>query len=121
MATGDRRRGGQARGCPGHGAHRPRRPLGLAAGHKADQSRERPHPGAQFQVFDADGYRHTAFITDQEDADIAALELRHRRRARVEDAIRVAKDTGMRIMPFTAFANNQAWLEVSLIAQVLLR
>jgi hypothetical protein len=29
--------------------------------------RERPHPGAQFQVFDADGYRHTAFITDQDD------------------------------------------------------
>ena len=39
--------------------------------------RERPHPGAQFCVFDAHGYRHTAFITDQADADIAALELRH--------------------------------------------
>jgi hypothetical protein len=36
----------------------------------------------------------------------------------VEDAIRVAKDTGMRSMPF---AHNQAWLEVSLIAQVILR
>lgn len=45
--------------------------------------RERPHPGAQFQVFDAEGYRHTAFITDQEGADIAVLELRHRRRAKV--------------------------------------
>jgi hypothetical protein len=42
--------------------------------------RERPHPGAQFQVFDADGHRHTAFITDQPDADIAALELRHRQK-----------------------------------------
>lgn len=83
--------------------------------------RERPHPGAQFQVFDADGYRHTAFITDQSDADIAALELRHRRRARVEDAIRTGKDTGMANMPFAAFAHNQAWLEVSLAAQALLR
>ncbi len=83
--------------------------------------RERPHPGAQFEVFDADGYRHTAFITDQDDADIAALELRHRRRARVEDAIRTAKQTGMRNMPFAAFAHNQAWLEISLIAQALLR
>jgi Transposase DDE domain group 1 len=67
------------------------------------------------------GYRHTAFIADQEGADIAALELRHRRRARVEDAIRVGKETGMRKMPFTAFAHNQAWLEVSLLAQALLR
>jgi hypothetical protein len=83
--------------------------------------RERPHPGAQFQVFDSEGYRHTAFITDQEDADIAVLELRHRRRAKVEDSIRVAKETGMRAMPFAAFAHNQAWLEVSLLAQALLR
>ena len=83
--------------------------------------RERPHPGAQFEVFDAHGYRHTAFITDQEDADIAALELRHRRRARVEDSIRIAKETGMRNMPFAAFEHNQAWLEVSLIAQGILR
>jgi hypothetical protein len=84
--------------------------------------RERPHPGAQLSVLDCKtGYRHTAFITDQEDADIAALELRHRRWARVEDAIRVAKETGMRRMPFTAFEHNQAWLEVSLLAQALLR
>lgn len=82
--------------------------------------RERPHPGAQFQVFDADGYRHTAFITDQSGADIAALELRHRRRARCEDAIRVAKDTGIRNLPFAAFAHNQAWLELSLLAGELL-
>jgi hypothetical protein len=83
--------------------------------------RERPHPGAQFEVFDAEGYRHTAFITDQEGEDIAALELRHRRRASVEDSIRTGKETGMRSMPFAAFEHNQAWLEVSLLAQVILR
>lgn len=83
--------------------------------------RERPHPGAQFEVFDAHGYRHTAFITDQGGEDIAALELRHRRRARVEDSIRTGKETGMRNLPFAAFEHNQAWLEVSLIAQILLR
>lgn len=84
--------------------------------------RERPHPGAQLSVLDCEtGYRHTAFITDQGDEDIAALELRHRRRAKVEDAIRVAKETGMRKMPFAAFEHNQAWLEVSLLAQTLLR
>lgn len=84
--------------------------------------RERPHPGAQLSVLDCEtGYRHTAFITDQDNTDIAALELRHRRRARVEDAIRTGKETGMRRMPFAAFAHNQAWLEISLLAQALLR
>ena len=78
--------------------------------------RERPTPAPSSRSSTPDGYRHTAFITDQEDADIAALELRHRRRARVEDAIRVAKHTGMRNMPFAAFAHNQAWLELSLLA-----
>lgn len=82
--------------------------------------RERPHPGAQFEVFDADGYRHTAFLTDQPDADIARLELRHRRRARVEDSIRTGKDTGMRNLPFADFAANEVWLELSLAAQDLL-
>src|SRR6478735_819912 len=66
--------------------------------------RERPHPGAQFQVFDTD-----------------ALELRHRQRARVEDAIRTGKDTGMRNLPFAAFEHNRVWLELSLVAQDLLR
>lgn len=84
--------------------------------------REHPHPGAQLSVFDCEtGYRHTAFITDQAGDDVAALELRHRRRARVEDAIRTGKETGMRRMPFAAFAHNEAWLEISLLAQALLR
>jgi Transposase DDE domain group 1 len=82
--------------------------------------RERPHPGAQFQIFDEHGYRHTCFITDQTDTDLAALEMRHRQRARVEDCIRNAKDTGMRNLPHHAFVHNQAWLEISLIAQDLL-
>jgi len=90
------------------------------AGTRLIVRRERPHPGAQFQVFDAQGYRHTAFITDQEGADIAALELRHRRRAKVEDEIRCGKETGMRNLPFAAFEHNRVWLELSLIAQELL-
>jgi hypothetical protein len=89
-------------------------------GARAICRRERPHPGAQFTIFDAAGYRYTAFLTDQPDADIAALELRHRRRARVEDAIRTGKDTGMRNLPFGAFVANQAWLELSLAAQDLI-
>lgn len=90
------------------------------AGTRLIARRERPHPGAQFELFDAVGYRHTCFLTDQDDVDIAALELRHRRRARVEDSIRTGKDTGMRNLPFHDFAANQAWLELSLAAQDLL-
>jgi hypothetical protein len=82
--------------------------------------RERPHPGAQFQIFDGHGYRHTCFLTDQDGHDVAALELRHRGRARVEDSIRAGKDTGMRNLPHHAFEHNQTWLELSLIAQDLL-
>jgi hypothetical protein len=82
--------------------------------------RERPHPGAQFQIFDDLGYRYTCFLTDQDGDDIAALELRHRGRARVEDSIRAGKDTGMRNLPHHAFEHNQTWLEASLIAQDLL-
>jgi len=82
--------------------------------------RERPHPGAQFQIFDEHGYRYTCFLTDQDGNDIAELELRHRGRARVEDSIRNAKDTGMSNLPHHAFEHNQTWLELSLIAQDLL-
>jgi hypothetical protein len=82
--------------------------------------RERPHPGAQFTVFDSGGYRYTCFLTDQPDDEIAQLELRHRRRARVEDRIREGKEVGMRNLPHHAFAANRAWLELSLIAQNLL-
>jgi hypothetical protein len=82
--------------------------------------RERPHPGAQFTIFDEHGYRYTCFLTDQEGNDIATLELRHRGRARVEDSIRAGKDTGMRNLPHHAFEHNQTWLELSLIAQDLL-
>jgi hypothetical protein len=82
--------------------------------------RERPHPGAQFTIFDEHGYRYTCFLTDQEGEDISVLELRHRGRARVEDSIRAGKDTGMRNLPHYAFEHNQTWLEVSLIAQDLL-
>jgi hypothetical protein len=80
--------------------------------------RERPHPGAQFTIFDQHGYRHTCFLTDQTGEDIAALELRHRGRARVEDGIRAGKDTGMRNLPHHHFEHNQTWLEPGSTAAV---
>ena len=83
--------------------------------------RERPHPGAQLTLFDIDeGFRHQVFITDQTDTDIAALELRHRHRAHVENRIRAAKDTGLRNLPCEDFVRNEAWLQLVLIAQDLI-
>ena len=52
--------------------------------------------------------------------DPVALEARHRARASVEDAIRAAKDTGLRNLPFRDLAANAAWLELVLVAQDLL-
>ncbi len=82
--------------------------------------RERPHPGAQLSFTDAGGHRFQCFITDQQDDDIAALEVRHRAHARVEDRIRCARDTGRRNLPFSDFEANEVWLELVLMAQDLL-
>ena len=82
--------------------------------------RERPHPGAQLSFTDHDGYRFQAILTDQTDPDIAILERRHRQRARVEDRIRDDKDTGLAKFPFKAFALNEVWLEIVMLAHDLL-
>ena len=82
--------------------------------------RERPHPGAQLSFTDHDGYRFQAILTDQTDPEIAVLERRHRQRARVEDRIRDDKDTGLAKLPFKAFALNEVWLEIVILAHDLL-
>jgi hypothetical protein len=92
---------------------------GWPGGTRAICRRERPHPGAQLSFTDADGHRFQVFITDQSDPDIATLELRHRRRARVEDRIRGAKATGLDNLPFDLWRRNQVWLELVLAAQDL--
>jgi hypothetical protein len=82
--------------------------------------RERPHPGAQLRFTDLDGHRFTAFATDTSKGQLADLELRHRRRARCEDRIRNAKDTGLRNLPLHGFAQNQLWCELVAMASELL-
>jgi hypothetical protein len=82
--------------------------------------KERPHPGAQLRFTDADGLRLTAFATNTNDTAIAALELRHRQRARAEDRIRAARATGLRNLPLHDSAQNQVWLEIVQIALDLL-
>ncbi len=44
------------------------------------------------------------------------LELRHRRRARAEDRIRCAKDTGLTNLPLQDFAQNQIWCAIVALA-----
>ncbi len=82
--------------------------------------RERPHPGAQLSLFDiGEGFRHTCFLTASA-GEVAPLELRQRRHARVEDRIRGAKACGLRNFPVEDFVRNEAWLALVLIAQDLL-
>jgi hypothetical protein len=82
--------------------------------------KERPHPGAQLRLTDADGMRLTCFATSTPGEAIAGLELRHRQRARCEDRIRNARDTGLRNLPLHGFAQNQIWLEIVQLALDLL-
>jgi hypothetical protein len=89
------------------------------AGTRAIVRREEPHPGAQFRLFDPEGWRHQVFITNSADADITYLEARHRGHARVEDRIRCAKDSGLRNLPFIDFDNNACWVELVCLAQDL--
>jgi hypothetical protein len=85
--------------------------------------KERPHPGAQLRFTDIDGHRFTCFVTGTRPGggrgQLADLELRHRRRARCEDRIRCAKDTGLRNLPLHGFAHNQIWLELVALASEL--
>jgi hypothetical protein len=90
------------------------------AGMRIIVRRERPHPGAQLRFTDIDGHRFTAFATDTKKGQLARLELRHRRRARCEDRIRNAKDTGLRNLPLKGFAQNQIWCEIVALACELL-
>ncbi|MET8002889.1 IS1380 family transposase [Nonomuraea glycinis] len=82
--------------------------------------KERPHPGAQLRFTDLDGHRFTCFVTGTPAGQLADLELRHRRRARAEDRIRTAKDTGLRNLPLHDFSQNQIWLEIVALACELL-
>lgn len=82
--------------------------------------RERPHPGAQLRLTDPDGHRYTAFATNTRPGgpgrQLADLELRHRRRARAEDRIRAAKDTGLTNLPLHELDQNRIWQAIVALA-----
>ncbi|BAH51252.1 hypothetical protein ROP_30050 [Rhodococcus opacus B4] len=78
--------------------------------------KERPDPGAQLRFSGTDGLRLTAFATNSVRGQVHDLELRHRRCARCEDRIRVAKDTGLSNLPLHGFDQNRIWLAIVRLA-----
>ena len=104
-------------GCDRDGAWVAELPVGLSAwppGTRAICRRERPHPGAQLSFSDAGGHRFQVMLTNQQGRRLARLEQVHRQRAAIEDAIRCAKASGLRNLPFRSYAMNAAWLELVL-------
>ena len=89
--------------------------------------RERPHPGAQLTLFEADdGWRYTLWVTNLPAAlrgwraNPAYIDAAHRVHARVEDGIRTGKDCGIGRFPSESMAMNKAWFRAALIAATLL-
>ena len=100
---------------------------GWPAGMRIFARRERPHPGAQLSLFEeADGWRYSLWVTNLPAAmrgwrgQLAYLDAAHRVHARVEDAIRTGKDTGIGKFPSHDLAVNTAWMTASLTAATLL-
>jgi hypothetical protein len=69
--------------------------------------RERPHPGAKLSLFEhEDGYRYQLWVTNLPAGtrgwrgQNAYIDAAHRVHARVEDAIRTGKDTGIGRFPY---------------------
>ena len=89
--------------------------------------RERPHPGAQLTLFEAeDGWRYTLWVTNLPGTtrgwrgQLAYIDAGHRVHARVEDAIHTGKDCGIGKYPSTSLAMNKAWQAAALTAATLL-
>ena len=58
----------------------------------------------------------TMLATNSTRGQLPDLELRHRRRARCEDRIRVAKNTGLANLPLQGFDQNRIWLAIVQLA-----
>lgn len=71
-------------------------------------------------MIDTDGWRHQAFLTDQQDDDLPELDRRHRAHAHVEARIEDSHALGLSKLPFRAYEMNEAWMQLALCAQDLL-
>ncbi|MCW4464207.1 IS1380 family transposase [Glutamicibacter sp. MNS18] len=77
------------------------------------------HPGAKASLFDTDGNRITAFLTNAPRYNPAFLDARHRARGRCENRIKTLKATGLGKLPYWSFAANQAWTNLAVLAMNL--
>ncbi len=93
---------------------------GWPSGMRVIMRREKPHPGARLRFDDVGGYRLTALATNTRTGQLPGLEVRHRLRARCEDRIRCAKDTGLDRLPLQGFAPNRIWCQVAALAHDIL-
>jgi hypothetical protein len=89
--------------------------------------RERPHPGAQLTLFEAeDGWRYSLWVTNRSPdtrgwlGQNAYIDAAHRVQARVEDAIRTGKQAGLGHFPSFDFKVNAAWVTAAMTGQILL-
>ena len=89
------------------------------AGMRVIARKERPHPGAQLTLTDTGEHRVTCFATNDPSPDLPALEVRHHQRARCEDRIKDAKDTGLTNLPYADAASNAIWIQILLLAMDL--
>jgi len=120
VERGIRQRPAGPRRRMGRRAHRHAEPGRLAQGHADHRPQGTPAPRAQLRLTDIDGHRLTCFATSTTGGQLADLQLRHRRRARCDDRIRCAKDTGLRNFPLHGCAQNQVWTEIVALACELL-
>jgi hypothetical protein len=87
--------------------------------------RRRLAPGEQGTLFEMDGYKYSAFVTNTPrhgpgTLSLQLLDARHRAHARVEDDVRTTKDTGLGHLPSNLWDVNTAWCHAVTIAVDLL-
>jgi hypothetical protein len=104
----------------GRRAHRHAQPGRLAKGDAGDRPQGTPAPGRPAAVHRPRRAPVHLFCHRTRGGQLADLELRHRLRARCEDRIRAAKDTGLRNLPLHSYAANQIWTELVAMACELL-
>jgi hypothetical protein len=96
----------------------------VADRHEADPAQGTPAPRRAATHHRRRRHALTGFLTNTTPGgparQLADLELRHRRHARVEDRIHAAKDTGLRNLPFHDTDQNRIWVAITALAQDLL-
>ena len=115
-----RRRPGPRRRL-GRRADRPARPGLVAEGNAGHRAQRTPAPGGAAAVHRSSAATGSPVSPPStRTGQLADLELRHRRRARCEDRIRNAKDTGLRNLPLHGYDQNQIWCQIVALACDLL-